>query len=172
MKFLLLAASISYCFSVSAQTNVYHPFPESLAEWRDIHALCDDPLNLPSHVWDYHYWLCGDTIINGLLYHKLCSEFTEDEEYYYNQQLISSGYAGQYLNGAIREDSMQRIYYYDFSTQVDTLMYDFGNLYVGSSLPLTYVNAYPSTFISAIDSVFNRKLLPEIIPYRRYYSLI
>lgn len=151
---LLFLLCIYSAHSSRAQTNVYHPFPDSSAEWRDINALCDDPVTLPVWVWDYHYWLCGDTVINSLLYHKLCSEYTYDEEYYYWSNVIGSyWYNGPSLTMAIREDSLRRIYLFDFFHQADTLLYDFGNLYVGASLPLTYINTDSFAYISAIDSV-------------------
>jgi hypothetical protein len=152
-KVLLLAVTISFCLNVAAQTNVYHPFPTSDAEWRDINALCDDPITLPAAVWDYHYWLCGDTIVNNLTYHKLCSELTTDDETYYSWQLLNYYNCGSFLNGALREDSLRRIFYYDFYFQTESLMYDFSNLTVGSSLPITMVNTDSTTYISSIDSI-------------------
>jgi hypothetical protein len=136
---------------VIAQTNIYHPFRESNAEWREINAENESTFE-PIYAWDNHYWLDGDTNINGLNYHKLYIESTWDEETW-SPSLINSIYYGPQLQYALREDSLRRVYLFDFNSGLDTLLYDFGNLNIGSLLPISFVNTDSFAFVSAIDSI-------------------
>src|SRR3972149_3189599 len=65
----------SFCFLTldfyysSAQTNVYHPFPDSNAVWISLSANMSEP-QCPDHSLS-RYELKGDTLINGKNYNKL-----------------------------------------------------------------------------------------------------
>jgi len=68
MKKIILFLIICNFFIViiKAQTNVYHPFPDSNALWREYSGgyQC-------SCCSDYQYFITGDTIINSFTYHKI-----------------------------------------------------------------------------------------------------
>ncbi|MEO6902522.1 MAG: T9SS type A sorting domain-containing protein [Bacteroidia bacterium] len=129
-----------------AQTNVYHPFPDSSAVWigTSWSGWGTDKLNYD----DYNLYISGDTTIGLFSYHKLyrngvthCWPCPPLYNYYYKQ------YAG-----AFRQDiPNKKVYLYQYGN--DTLAYDF-NLNVGDTLATTCLTYWqPNHFVQSIDSV-------------------
>ena len=145
MKKLLFFIFISYLSFSKAQTNVYHPFPDSNAVWNETAWYVDNNAmvyyTLPTILF-----LDRDTIISSLHYKKILGSGYKTNGfsyccYYYNT-----------YQGAIRQDSIHRKVYYSNTYFTDTLLYDF-NLNIGDTLPTSYVNFQNSNYVSSIDSI-------------------
>ena len=93
--FITLVLLVFAVFCVKAQTNIYHPFPDSNAIWHEHFEWA----NQKDSACYYSYSLCGDTLINSFLYSKL---------YYFNDTALNSN-AVYY--GCLREDSLKRVFY-------------------------------------------------------------
>ncbi len=131
---------------VQAQTNNYHPFPDSNAVW-NIHywMAC-----WGSEAADDHYSItfAGDTLIGGTSYHKLTTPYIEHHSTG-NCSWTSLGYLG-----AIRRDGANRKVYFVLSPDTSgQLLYDF-NLQVGDAIQGYLGNfAWPADTVREIDSV-------------------
>src|SRR5262245_56270590 len=101
MKEFLLLFCFLFSLSAKAQTNVYHPFPDSNAVWNIYFE--QYYITIPCTLSEFRnsYIISGDTIIKGLKYHKLwvpyiwgysCNAFPVYS--------VAQGYQGSY-----REDS-------------------------------------------------------------------
>jgi hypothetical protein len=151
-QLLLFLTLLSICSSAQP----YVSFPDSDATWR------------VSHEWDvmtydyYSYSIGGDTTINGIQYKKLVS-LINNHVYDSNDSVI----------GAIREDSLKRIFFYgrltvqfeNFDSVGEYLIYQFG-LNIGDTIPLFKLN--PSSgpvVVQDIDSVLVDGM------YRKRYTL-
>ncbi len=148
LQLIFLFALTNACVTLStgeasAQTNVYHPFPDSNAVW------CDSICGAES------YSLAGDTIISTYSYHKLILNG------HYFQIHVNGmcdtnygGFQNNYYVGAIRQDTAQRkIYFLAASSTQDTLLCDF-SLTVGDTVR-TYNTEpfYPNSVVTSIDSI-------------------
>jgi hypothetical protein len=149
MRKLLLGFIIVFALKGKAQTNKYHPFPDSNAVW------CD------SMTWNSasarSTTITGDTVISGKTYHKLVSNsiyyeqgpFPGDVDYQYITSSNSS------YSGAIRQDTMLRqVYLLSPSATNEIVLYDF-SLHVGDTLGnfSIVVGSTTSATITTIDSV-------------------
>jgi hypothetical protein len=154
---------IIYCLignlSLLAQTNVYHPFPDSNATWASTY----DDIN-PGYSYD-RFYLDGDTIMEGRIYNKVYNFIN------WNQRNFVGG---------IRQDTTEKRVYAKLSSYLyplypatvppfqdtsDCLLYDF-NLQIGDSIkiPSTYW-FYGYLYVNNIDST-------EIEGnYRKYWVL-
>jgi len=137
--FLIFLSSLSF-----GQT--YFSFPDSGAIWRE-------------HYYDYdsqdHYQfgILGDTVLQTLLYHKL----------YYQQSCLNDTAitsTNALLIGAIREDSLKRVFFYDlgfWGGAVDSIykLYDF-SAQVGDTIKFNpyYSGIFPYLILDSIDSVW------------------
>lgn len=137
MKKLLLLACFAFC-TAKAQTNVYHPFPDSSGIWHE-HI---------SGYPDYQYAEAGrDTNMYGKSWHLI-----------YNQ-----AYQQNNLQGGFREEN-KKIYYINFNhysaAQVDStyILFDF-SLQAGDTMKYRDMSAspWPYTFpyqvVNSIDSI-------------------
>jgi len=118
-KFLLLLIFSATSFFSGAQTNVYHPFPDSNATW-NISGLV--PWNCPFNV-DYYETLSilisGDTAIGNYNYHKLNTP-------YIDRSCAQGGLHPQGYVGAFREDtSARKIFFVQPLDSSENLLYDF-----------------------------------------------
>lgn len=153
----IFVITISYSF---AQTNVYHPFPDSNAIWIGKELTSD---GMGCKIYDvYNLYISGDTTIGAISYHKLYKDgyrFSPNcppggDFYYYNQ-----------LWGFFRQDTINKKIYLNYGGN-DTLAYDF-NLNVGDTLSPTFLTAgYPDFIVESIDSVLVGN------EYRRKYWII
>ena len=129
-------------FSADAQTNVYHPFPDSNAYWNSYKSWMvnsNPPVGVDVIIWD---WIVGDTVIGSFTYKKI-------KEYTYCQNNAATTLG---LAALLRQDSIQKKVFL-FNGHGDTLLYDF-NLSVGDTIPKWYINTtYPQNKISSIDSI-------------------
>ena len=147
--YLIILLSAIFSLKGMAQFNVYHPFPDSNAYWRE--EAFNGSSGFGFTVQGYGYKLAGDTVIKGMAYHKVneiggYQTFLPSGEAFYN---IDFYYA------AIREDTLKHIYMYDTTIHRDTLLYDF-NIKIGDTL-----NQYNSpgwsgrkAVVTKIDSIF------------------
>jgi hypothetical protein len=146
-SFLLLFVFLLIFFYSGAQTNVYHPFPDSNAIWVGRHWYNYPPTCMVYD--DFDLYISGDTIIGNYTYHKL----------YKNGHKWASCpppgfyYYGQYW-GAFRQDKANKKVYLFYNGK-DTLAYNFDlDLNVGDTLPPSCLVALsPKNYIQSIDSV-------------------
>lgn len=150
MRSLLIAILVT-CYLIpvtcKAQTNIYHPFPDSNSVWNETswYFTSSPPYNAVS--CPQILFLAGDTIISTLHYKKILgSGYCQSQStccYYYNV-----------YQGALRQDSIhKKVYYRNNSlTAVDTVLYNF-NLNVGDTLPVGYNNYRGANYVSSIDSI-------------------
>lgn len=130
-----------------AQTNVYHPFPDSGAHWREgAWWVAGSP---PCGVHDdYSLFMAGDTIIGAYTYQKILKSgfigappCQPPGYYYYNHYM-----------GSIRQDkALKKVFYYPQGTPNEQLLYDF-NLNIGDTLAVSY-NHGNENYVTGIDSV-------------------
>jgi len=109
------------------------------------------PPNDQWHTWTYQQFITGDTVINGLIYHKLEENGIFEWEAY--PIPISSGsylYFHQYA-GCFREDN-KVIYYISPTGTAENYLYNF-NLNVGDTLPSNILTNGNYTMITRIDSI-------------------
>jgi hypothetical protein len=149
MKKYLLFIFILFSVNASAQTSVYHPFPDSNATWIVLKscATWNGPLFCPCTI-KTRYLLTGDTLISGNIYHII------SEENYGSCPPECD--CIEHLNGHhyIREDSSKKIWIYNPSTMTDSLVYDF-NLSAGDTISNSILNHQNDLMIiQSIDSIF------------------
>lgn len=123
--FHLLFASLL----MQAQTNVYHPFPDSNAVWR-VDEWSNPPCAPPSYYCgSFYYALTGDTVIGSFTYHKI------------NNSPV-----------AIREDTAsKKVFVINYCSSSDTLLYDF-SLNVGDTLKQCAISG-GTLIVTSIDSI-------------------
>jgi len=157
MKRLLFPVFILLSFFSTGQT--YVGFPDSDALWHERFVWVSQ--NMDNH---YQYGIVGDTTLHLKLYHKL-----------YRQQncLLDTSLTNQnsILIGAIREDSLKKVYFYSMGyefTQHDSiyLLYDFSKQ-PGDTIHFNTqgISPFPYLILNSIDSIwaFDR--------YRKRYHL-
>lgn len=138
---LILFLLLNSCF-VSAQTSMYHSFPDSNATWNyKLQANCFANGTADE---DYSIVISGDTLLNNRTYHKLYTPFVAS---------LSTGTCGGILNGykgAIREDVIgKKVYIIPSQDTTEQLLYDF-TLQVGDT-----VKGYTPLFPSQPDTVIS-----------------
>lgn len=144
MKKNLLLILTAVTFSATAQTSVYHPFPDSNSVWNYHYVL-----NCIQGYADEYYSLTisGDTTISAQLYHKLFIPYVQSFSTG-TCEFHSVGY-----KGAFREDTLNRkVFFIPPSQSTEQLLYDF-NMQVGDT-----INGYLGYFglpsiIQSIDSI-------------------
>jgi hypothetical protein len=168
-KLLLLLVFISPFFS-KAQTNVYHPFPDSNAVWGMIGGCIDGFCGDWGYFKDYYD---GDTIIDGFAYKKIYSEGIQ----------MTGGsccpYPGTAGTGYLREDTLARkVYWRTQWMNTDTLLYDF-TLNIGDTLRgyLEYCGSGVPVTVQSIDSIFintsfRKRINFDTSDFCMYYSII
>jgi hypothetical protein len=142
--FVLIVCCLIGASCLKAQTNVYHPFPDSNATWASTY----DDIN-PGWFYD-RFYLEGDTIMEGRIYNKVYNFIN------WNQR--------NFVGGIRQDTATKRVYaklnnwmypIYPPSTILfqdtgDVLLYDF-SLEIGDSILI------PSTFlylkVNTIDSI-------------------
>jgi hypothetical protein len=160
MKKLLLFILL-FCITQSnnAQTNVYHPFPDSSAFWNEEAHWSNGTTNIYNPEIEF---FGGDTTISAVHYKKIIAN-----GYEYGPS-ICCNYTNKYL-GALREDTLQKkVFFHPIaSTASETVIYDF-SLHVGDTLAPSYISQ-ANNYVSSIDSIligasyrkkFNISLLP------------
>jgi len=136
-------------FSLLAQTNVYHPIPDSAAVWAEegVYLVSSDPFDL--NYFERSYVTDGDTMIGSYIYTRIHSNY-HDYLYFY-------GYGHFYYSYTLylmRQDTASRKVYL-YMNGGDTLLYDY-NLNVGDILPPSFKLLWSNNTtitVSSIDSV-------------------
>jgi hypothetical protein len=144
--FTLLLISISQVF---AQTNVYHPFPESNARW-NIHLQSGCDFSFSGMNQYYTLRIEGDTIINTNTYHLLK---IPTKKIINSTNCMNPGtfYTPQVSIGAIRQDTAARkVFIVPSGNNTEQLLYDF-NMQVGDTLH-SFLSNNQDTVVS-IDSI-------------------
>jgi hypothetical protein len=136
MKKLILLFSFLLTLSAKAQTNVYHPFPDSNAVWTVGWGYSDPGPPACSKEAHFSYLIAGDTLINSIIYNKINSPYCD----------VIGGfcgvfpYCGNNYAGAIREDMIfKKIWFIPPGSNSEELLYDF-NLNVGDTVHGTIIN--------------------------------
>lgn len=134
---------------INAQTNVYHPFPDSNAIWT---IIAGNNCTSWSSFIKYQYKISGDTILNSTNYIKISRLI--DNNLYPNAE--GCGLHIGYL-AAIRDDSLnKKVYVIPKDSLQELLLYDF-NLNVGDSLISYYTQIYQcqsnALYVETIDSI-------------------
>ena len=118
-QFILIATL--FAFTARAQTNVYHPFPDSNATWHEEGAYW-------TSVWDIRhfrneYYINGDTTIGAFVYQKIYLKQIEEFPSFIHLcwQFTAPVYDGYFA--AIREDTFNKKVF--VSGCNDSLLYDF-----------------------------------------------
>lgn len=127
-KHLLLLFVATGCFAFG-KSQSYAPFPMTSAAWGQVEELYTFP-NGPSQFNYQHFFLNGDTLVNGHVYTRL----------FFDYGTLSNGIdtANAQICGAIREDTSKKVYFLRLGTVnpsfcplpptqgQEYLMYDFG----------------------------------------------
>lgn len=127
----------------------YCPFPSSNAYWSEKTVDIDPGMGIKENY--YTIFIDGDSLSNGILYHKLYESGIENNYSTLGNFLYSTNYTHVFA-GLFREDSLKHIYL-KFSI-FEYLLYDF-NLQLNDTLnniAYRYILAQ-GTYVSAIDSV-------------------
>src|SRR5688572_23693969 len=144
----ILIALVSF-YSSNGQTNIYHAFPDSNANWQG-HYSANYQITT-SYLEYYSYTFGSDTIIGNFNYHKLYIPFIYKSGDTINYTALhTSGY-----QGCIRQDIPNKKVYYILPNDTNIkLLYDF-NLQVGDSVK-NYVRYYSMCCdlkVASIDSI-------------------
>src|ERR1035437_640006 len=143
LRYILIVCLFLLIKTSSAQTNVYHPFPDSNAWWGEMNWWFDGTCEGTD---EHKSFMSGDTLIGAYHYQKLLQS-----GYQYSQNCgpMPIYYYNHYW-GAIRQDTLQRKVFLNVGLD-DTLLYDF-NLSLGDTLPTTF-NFGVDNYVSNVDSV-------------------
>lgn len=129
-----------------AQTNVYHQFPDSNAQWS---GKIWYKSSMSTATYDtYNLIISGDTTIGSFVYHKL---YKSGNIYTPPGPPSSMYYYNNLYSGAFRQDIPNRKVYLH-KNGVDKLAYDF-NLNVGDTLKTCLTTFGGGIRINAIDSI-------------------
>jgi len=147
LKKLYLFFFVLITFESSAQTSVYHPFPDSNVVWNvEVSTPCSVGFN--DRFWT-SYIIEGDTVIGLNNYRKVYKAWII--EYWQCWGMNFSG-PGYYV-GAIRQDTAARtVYYYESGSTSERLLYDF-NLHAGDTLRGFLAQCPDDSVIAEEDSV-------------------
>ncbi|HXD94640.1 MAG TPA: T9SS type A sorting domain-containing protein [Bacteroidia bacterium] len=137
-------------FTIHAQTNVYHEFPDSNAVWSEQDNF--NPCNCSNSCTDAcgffnNFFMSGDTAVGMHVYHKIYVT----SAYYFNGVYNNFPPTTTFSVG-IRQDTLAKKVFMFKAGVNDTLLYDF-NLHVGDTLPASYVSQRGLNYVSSIDSI-------------------
>ncbi|CAN5544646.1 hypothetical protein BH11BAC1_BH11BAC1_15350 [soil metagenome] len=153
MKNLLLIYFLLIVFKSSdAQTNLYHPFPDSNAVWngRDLQQYdCHGGLTFYNE--SYTHILSGDTIINSVSFHKLITPVAISSD------ATCPLYHPMGYTGGIRQDIFnKKVFLVVPGDSIEQLLYDF-DLQIGDTLRGYLVSSclnFPDAFrVTGEDSI-------------------
>jgi len=140
-KFLLLCIFSAACFFPRAQTNTYHPFPDSNATWNIHYSFafaCPFYVDLNAY---YSYTITGDTIINSQNYHVISIPYVD-------ANCPAIPVPG--IVACIRQDTaLRKVFYIWHSDIVEKVLYDF-NMSLGDTMHNLFMQ---SCIVTSIDSI-------------------
>ncbi|MFN0189340.1 MAG: T9SS type A sorting domain-containing protein [Bacteroidia bacterium] len=133
-KFLLALIICCNSISLSAQTSVYHPFPDSSASWNYSYGnVCWGIFSNSAIDYYNSYYVGSDTLINNLSYHSFQIPAIV---YHAGPDCTPPGYyvlPGKYA-GAFRNDHLnKKVYIVPEADSIEQLLFDF-DMQVGDSL--------------------------------------
>lgn len=152
MKKTLLLFSTVVTLYANGQTSVYHPFPDSAAMWNiESNKACG--LYFDNWAYLYSLTITGDTIINGINYHKLQVPI---EVIISNGQCATFGTwtnPGYYAGGIRQEILNKKVFFIPPTDTTEQLLYDF-NMQVGDTVRGYIENSvFPDDIVQSIDSI-------------------
>jgi hypothetical protein len=160
-KILLFLLLFLVLYSVNAQEYQYVPFPDSNAVWSEVYWKPDFQ---PCPSWVYHKYALfnEDTVMNGLIYHKL---------FHTNASAITKENAE--CIGGIREDSLRRIWLYCFSYPytLDPLFFNYEiklcdfNISVGDTITNIVSFLGESLVVKQIDSIIVNNTVRKVYSF-------
>lgn len=162
-----------------AQTSVYHPFPDSNAVWNVYAYSCcwaancpppptPNPVLMDSY---YTYFIKGDTLVNGTLYHKIYKNGYSHEHCNFGNTVNNWFYYDSVYTGAYREDTLTKTVYFLFANNSsECLLYDF-DLNVGDTIKDACQISLWGT-VSSIDSILIDSNYRKRINFSSFQSLI
>ena len=132
-----------------AQAQQYIPFPAKDARWKQhIEYFYEEPKPHGSSITK-QYKIERDTIIKSKTYHLL--SFSEWQRTYDATKTETWSKYTQLYIGALREDSSKKVWFYDFKTGKDNLLYDFNQQ--EGLLKKTFLNNSDENQVVGIDSI-------------------
>lgn len=148
MRFTFLLLLNLTWFQSNSQSHIYHTFPATGGIWR-VDWGEQSCFSSGSPQANYRYVMNGDSLLNGLSYHRIEREFGSSIGCgpFYPQGF---GYMG-----GLRDDSLNRkIYFIPRDSINEILLYDFG-LTVGDTLPRYFIDLFGLNYttITSIDSM-------------------
>jgi len=143
----LSVVEVLFLHPCKAQTNVYHPFPDSDAFWN---VSWDDEgcfsSNIPPSL--YMYSIAGDTILGSYTYKKIIRNISPCGFCCSPPFFSLNSYVG-----AFREDGIQKkMYFFYLNDTAEKLLYDF-SLAAGDTLIPDYAVIGSPAIITSIDSI-------------------
>jgi hypothetical protein len=127
LLFVFFQAAISF-------SQTYYHFPTSNTTWFETYH------NQYGNSYQYTYvMLNSDTVINGKLFHNL---YRPNTYWPYDNVNI----------GCIREDSLKRVFIFDYTLQTEFLLYDFSKS-IGETIIFMPAYRYSQLVITDIDTV-------------------
>ena len=161
MKLFAIIFLVFLVGRVSAQSGIYHPFPDSSAIWTEQAQSCCasncpglpivDPVIID---YNFSYFLSGDTTFNGFQYNKMYKSGFAHEHCMFGSSVNNWVYYNNDYVGGLRQDTaLRRVYFIDAGAQ-ECLLYDF-NLNAGDTVSGNCVIWGSScAIVVSIDSVF------------------
>ncbi len=157
-KLILYFIVLAFSFFCRAQTNVYHPFPDSNAVWTISASGCctsncpGPPFPNPViYEYKFSYFIENDTVLNSLVYHKLYQSG-------WWRSYCSSGFPpatwaplSKNYQGAYRQDTALRKVYWAAHNAQECLLLDF-TMQVGDTVQGCF-SCPPFLTVTSIDSV-------------------
>jgi hypothetical protein len=162
MKKILLLWLMAFAPAASAQTYVYHEFPDSNAVWNFAYdQFC---MSFPGggfdHI-DYSVTITGDTVIGGQNYSKLYTPYLQVSVSSGCTVPVTAGY-----QGAFREDaSAKKVFYVAPGNTTEQLLYDF-NWQVGDT-----IFGALSAFTGSADTVISLDSILIGSGYRKIWTI-
>src|SRR5688572_13337561 len=158
MKNIITSILLLVVCGSQAQTNIYHPFPDSNAVWNVFAsgcctASCPGPINDPViDDFTFSYFISGDTLVNGLTYHKLYKSGSHHQHCVLGTSVDNWNFYNNVPAGVFRQDTAAKQVYKLASFNQECLLYDF-NLNIGDTLKGDCMNWGSCAIVTSIDSV-------------------
>jgi hypothetical protein len=159
-KILIITLMLAAC-KLSAQTSVYHPFPDNCAVWTQFFesccaASCPGPPypNPVLYTQNFSYAIQGDTLINGNTYHKLYRSGTSHEHCAFGSVLYNWMYFGSSYYGAYRNDILAKKILMPGLSGQELVLYNF-NMVVGDTIGVVSdLDPGCIVTVTSVDSMF------------------
>jgi len=160
MKFYVFTLLILFCGLQATNAQAYKPIPTSDAMWREVKF----ELSLQGFCEDYQYLIIGDTIIAGMIYHKL--QRTGYVGTHNAGNITHIDFINEYA-GCFRNDTLGKKVWLVFpENDVEKLVFDF-DLKKGDSITVNdgYVGIVKNIDTLSLNDMSNKRfyiLCPEV----------